>query len=532
MSTPFSSQHLAELQTEFSKSWQALLEQSKTGQLTKPKDRRFSADAWASHPSFLFMANAYVLSAETLQKMVDAVEMPDHEREKLRFATMQWLDAIAPSNFLATNPDAQQALVQSNGMSLMQGVQNFYADLQKGYLSQTDESKFTVGENLAITEGQVVFENPLFQLIQYTPLTEKVYQTPLLVVPPCINKYYILDLQPENSFARYAVEQGFTVFLVSWRNPQPGDADGILQATWADYLQTGVLQAVDVVKEISGVDKINALGFCVGGTLLASALALAKARGQDPVNCLTLLTTLLDFEDTGILDIFVDETHVRMREHQIGQGGLLGARELATTFSFLRPNELVWNYVVANYLKGQTPAAFDLLYWNSDGTNLPGPFFTWYLRNTYLENNLKVPGKVVVDGTPVSLSDLTMPTYIYGSREDHIVPWKSAYASAGVLKGPMQFVMGASGHIAGVVNPPAKKKRSYWVADTINPAELSADDWLAKSQEHPGSWWTHWSTWLAGQSGACDKTAKKSLGNARYQPIEAAPGRYVKVRSA
>ena len=532
MSIPFSSQRLAELQAEFSKGWQALLAQSEKGELTTPKDRRFSGDAWASHPSFLFMANAYLLSAETMQKMVDAVDMPEDAREKLRFATMQWLDAMAPSNFLATNPDAQHALIQSNGMSLMQGIQNFYADLQKGYLSQSDESRFTVGENLAITEGQVVFENPLFQLIQYTPLTEQVYQTPLLVVPPCINKYYILDLQPENSFARYAVEQGFTVFLVSWRNPQPGDTDGILQATWADYLQTGVLQAVDVVKAISGEEKINALGFCVGGTLLASALALAKARGQEPVKSLTLLTTLLDFEDTGILDIFIDEVHVRMREHQLSHGGLLGARELATTFSFLRPNELVWNYVVANYLKGQTPPAFDLLYWNSDGTNLPGPFFAWYLRNTYLENNLKVPGKVVVDGTPVSLTDLTMPAYIYGSREDHIVPWKSAYASSGVLKGPMQFVMGASGHIAGVVNPPAKKKRSYWVAEGTNPAMMSADEWLAKSQEHPGSWWPHWSAWLASQSGARDKVANKSLGNARYQPLEAAPGRYVKVRSA
>ncbi|MFA5596430.1 MAG: class I poly(R)-hydroxyalkanoic acid synthase [Pusillimonas sp.] len=533
MSIPFPNERLTELQAEFAKGWQDLLSQSHKGELANPKDRRFSGDAWAANPAFLFMANAYMLSAETMQKMVDAVDMPEHTREKLRFATMQWLDAMAPSNFLATNPDAQHALVQSKGMSLVQGVQNFYGDLQKGYLSQTDESKFTVGENLAITDGQVVFENPLFQLVQYTPLTEKVHEIPLLIVPPCINKFYILDLQPENSLVRYAVEQGFTVFLVSWRNPQPSDTDGILQATWADFLQSGVLQAVDVVKDITQSEKINALGFCVGGTLLASALALAKARGQDPVNSLTLLTTLLDFEDTGVIDIFIDEANVRRREQQLGGGGIMPARELATTFSFLRPNELVWNYVVANYLKGQTPPAFDLLYWNSDGTNMPGPFFAWYLRNTYLENNLKVPGKVVVDGTPVSLSDLTMPTYLYGSREDHIVPWKSAYASSGVLKGPMQFVMGASGHIAGVVNPPAKKKRNYWVSPgSVNPATLTADEWLEKSEQHPGSWWPHWSSWLASHSGAHEKTAIKTLGNARYQPLESAPGRYVKVRSA
>ena len=533
MSTPFPNERLTELQAEFAKGWQDLLSQSHKGELANPKDRRFSGDAWAANPAFLFMANAYMLSAETMQKMVDAVDKPEHTREKLRFATMQWLDAMAPSNFLATNPDAQHALVQSKGMSLVQGVQNFYGDLQKGYLSQTDESKFTVGENLAITDGQVVFENPLFQLVQYTPLTEKVHEIPLLIVPPCINKFYILDLQPENSLVRYAVEQGFTVFLVSWRNPQPSDTDGILQATWADFLQSGVLQAVDVVKDITQSEKINALGFCVGGTLLASALALAKARGQDPVNSLTLLTTLLDFEDTGVIDIFIDEANVRWREQQLGGGGIMPARELATTFSFLRPNELVWNYVVANYLKGQTPPAFDLLYWNSDGTNMPGPFFAWYLRNTYLENNLKVPGKVVVDGTPVSLSDLTMPTYLYGSREDHIVPWKSAYASSGVLKGPMQFVMGASGHIAGVVNPPAKKKRNYWVSPgSVNPATLTADEWLEKSEQHPGSWWPHWSSWLASHSGAHEKTAIKTLGNARYQPLESAPGRYVKVRSA
>lgn len=531
MSIPFSGQQLNEIQAEFSKSWQELLHKAEHGQLELPKDRRFSAQAWASHPAYLLMAHAYLLSGQAMQKMVDTADVPDDTRERLRFSVMQWLDAMAPSNFLATNPDAQHTLLQTKGMSLAQGIQNFFTDLQKGHLSQTDESHFSVGENLAITEGQVVFENPLFQLIQYTPLAAQVYRTPLLVVPPCINKFYILDLQPDNSFVRYAVEQGFTVFMVSWRNPQLTDTDGILQATWADYLQSGVLQAVKVVQDISGAAKINALGFCVGGTLLASALALAKARGEDPVNSLTLLTTLLNFEDTGVLDVFIDEGHVNAREHQLGQGGLLFARELATTFSFLRPNELVWNYVVNNYLKGQSPPAFDLLYWNADGTNLPGPFFAWYLRNTYLENNLVVPGKVVVDGTPVDLGAIDIPAYVYGSREDHIVPWKAAYASMSLLQGPRQFVMGASGHIAGVVNPPAKNKRCYWVApDTTGKKVVSARDWFDAAQEHPGSWWLHWSDWLAGHSGTRRKAVKR-LGNTRFVPTEAAPGRYVKVKA-
>ncbi|MBC7204431.1 MAG: alpha/beta fold hydrolase, partial [Pusillimonas sp.] len=401
MNSPHFPENLAKIQGEFIANWQNLLTQMQAGSLPAVKDRRFSSSAWKAHPNFLFLAHAHLLAAQTMQQMIDSADLSEDQRERVKFSAMQWLDAVAPSNYLATNPDVQQTLFETKGVSLLQGMMNFLQDMQKGHMSQTDESRFEVGKNLAVTPGQVVYENALFQLIQYAPQTAQVYKTPLLMVPPCINKYYILDLQPDNSFVQYAVEQGFTVFMISWRNPQPCDTDDIDKATWADYIQHGVLQAIDIVRDISGEGKINALGFCVGGTLVASALAVARARGEDPVNSLSLLTAFLDFSDTGILDVFVDDAHVAYRELQLGQGGLMSARELATTFSFLRPNELVWNYVVSNYLKGQSPPAFDLLYWNADGTNLPGPFFAWYLRHTYLENSLVQAGKVTVDGTPL-----------------------------------------------------------------------------------------------------------------------------------
>lgn len=525
---------LADIQAQFSRGWQQVLAAARDGSLTSPSDRRFRAEAWSSTQGSLLTAHAYLLSAQAMQDMVEAAQMPTPVRDRLRFSVQQWLDAWAPTNFLATNPDALQTLIDSKGKSLLDGLSNFMQDMQKGRMSQTDESAFEVGRNLAVTPGQVVFENTLMQVIQYEPLTPTVHQLPLLMVPPCINKFYILDLQPQNSFVRYALEQGFRVFLVSWRNPLPADDDGIQEATWADYLDQGVLKAIDVVQDISRQPQINALGFCVGGTLLANALSLAHARGQDPVASLTLLTTMLDFQDTGILDVFIDELHVQTREHQIGQSGLMPARDLATTFSFLRPNELVWNYVVSNYLKGEMPAPFDLLFWNSDGTNLPGPFFAWYLRQTYLENNLKQPGEVEIDGHRLSFDVLDMPAYVYGSREDHIVPWRSAYASTALLKGQQRFVLGASGHIAGVINPAQSGRRSYWAHDepSYGCEHMPGDpeQWLSQAVEHRGSWWPDWSQWLAEHAGPRRK-AVKTCGNASYPPIEDAPGRYVKVRA-
>jgi polyhydroxyalkanoate synthase len=408
-------------------------------------------------------------------------------------------------------------------------LKNLLSDVQRGRISQTDETKFQVGENVATTPGAVVFQNRFFQLIQYKPATTTVYQRPILLVPPCINKFYILDLQPENSFVRHAVEQGFTVFLMSWRNPLADDQDGIESATWDDYLEEGVLKALEVTREISGQQQINALGFCVGGTVLATALAVATARGEQPVSALTMLTSMVDFKDTGALGVFVDEQHAKLREQQIGQGGLMSARELGATFSFLRPNELVWNYVVSNYLKGETPAAFDLLFWNGDSTNLPGPFFTWYFRNTYLENKLRAPNKLTCCGQRIDLRKLNMPTYLYASREDHIVPWRSAFASMSLFSGENRFILGASGHIAGVINPPAKQKRSYWVG-TDKSSHTDPEKWDAAATEVAGSWWPDWYKWLATQSGKKVKPAK-ALGSTKHKVIEAAPGSYVKVRA-
>lgn len=524
-------EHIQQLQTEFTENFRQLMLQASQGSLPPVKDRRFSSEAWQQNPQFSALAHLYLLSASTMNKWVEQLEIPDASRERLRFSITQWLDAFAPSNFFALNPDALKAFQESKGESLQKGMANLMHDLQKGRITQTDETVFEVGRNLAITEGSVVFENPYFQLIQYKPQTPTVHETPLLMVPPCINKYYILDLQPENSMVAYTVAQGHTVFLVSWRNPLPEDKDDIQNATWEDYIENGVLKAISVVSDISGKEKINALGFCVGGTMLACALAVARKRGQDPVAALSLLTTFLDFEHTGIMDVFVDEAHASLREQQLGQGGLLTAAELGTTFSFLRPNELVWNYVVNNYLKGQSPAAFDLLYWNADGTNLPGPFFTWYFRNTYLENNLKKPNYLSISGTPVDLGLLDMPVYIYASKDDHIVPWDSAYASTHILQGPKRFVLGASGHIAGVINPPAKNKRHYWVssAETEQVFPVSSQ-WFDNTRQVQGSWWPDWSEWLASHAGKKVR-AKKTAGNGTYPELESAPGKYVKVKA-
>jgi polyhydroxyalkanoate synthase len=369
----------------------------------------------------------------------------------------------------------------------------------------------------------VVFENELIQLIQYQPATAKVRKRPLLMVPPCINKFYILDLQPENSFVRYAVEQGNTVFMLSWRNI---DDDSLGGLTWDDYIADGVLKAIEVVRAISKADAINALGFCVGGTLLAAALAVLRARGEERVASVTLLATMLDFTYPGDIGVFVDEASMAAREAAIGKGGIFSGRDLAFVFSALRANDLVWSYVVNNYLKGKTPDAFDILYWNADSTNLPGPMYCWYVRNMYLENKLREPGRLTLCGVPADLGAIRLPTYILATREDHIVPWKSAYLSTGHLKGDTRFVLGASGHVAGVINPPAKTRRSYWTSAQL---AADADAWLAGATETPGSWWPDWNAWLQGFSGG-ERAAPKKLGNAKFKPIEPAPGRYVKVR--
>ncbi len=501
--------------------------------LPAASDRRFSAEAWKKNPLSQFSASTYLLNSHVLMGLADAVESDEKTKARLRFAVEQWMAATAPSNFLALNAEAQQKAIDSRGESIAKGMANMLHDMKQGHVSMTDESVFEVGKNVATTEGAVVFENEYFQLLEYKPLTDRVHEKPFLLVPPCINKFYILDLQPENSLIRYAVAQGHRTFVLSWRNPD----ESMAGKTWDDYIEHAPIKAISVVQEITGADTINALGFCVGGTILATALAVLAARGEKPVASMTLLTSLLDFTDTGILDIFIDETSVKYREAEMGKGGLLKGSDLASTFSFLRPNDLVWNYVVGNYLKGETPPPFDLLYWNSDSTNLPGPFYAWYLRNTYFENNLIKAGKTVVCGEKIDLGTIDMPVYIYGSREDHIVPIGGAYASTQVLPGKKRFVMGASGHIAGVINPPAKNKRSYWTNDKLPSTKAAGAkfpatqaEWLKGATEHPGSWWTDWSGWLAEHAGK-QIAAPKTYGNRKHKVMEAAPGRYVKAKA-
>ena len=552
-SVQFDAPKLQGLQQEYVKAFQSLSD-AQTIQAMLAKDKRFSKPEWSANPVAAMAAANYLLGSRMLTGMAEAVQGDDKTRSRVRFAVEQWVAAMAPSNFLALNADALNKIVETKGESLAQGISNLLADMRQGHVSMTDESLFTVGKNVATTEGAVVFENELFQLIEYKPLTAKVYEKPFLMVPPCINKFYILDLQPDNSVIRYAVSEGHHTFVVSWRNPD----ESLSGATWDDYIENGVLKAVSTVQDICAVPQINVLGFCVGGTMLTTAMAVLTARhtrehGQPaakptrsrsaagktaskttvkteatpfPVASMTLLTTLLDFSDTGILDIFIDENMVRLREMQMGKGGLMKGQDMASTFSFLRPNDLVWNYVVGNYLKGETPPPFDLLYWNSDSTNLPGPFYAWYLRNLYLENNLTKSGALTVCGETVDISAVKLPVYVYGSREDHIVPVSAAYASTQVLGGDLRFVMGASGHIAGVINPPAKNKRSHWLReDGEFPATFS--DWTEGATEYPGSWWTDWSAWLGSHAGK-QVAAPKTYGRAKaYAAIEDAPGRYV-----
>jgi polyhydroxyalkanoate synthase len=521
----FAPDKLQELQRQYTSELAQLWNQA-LAPAQKIKDRRFAADAWTQNPIAAFSAAAYLLNSRTLMGLADAVESDAKTRARIRFSLEQWIAAAAPSNFLAFNPDAQQKAIDSQGESISRGLKNLMHDIEQGHVSMTDESLFEVGRNVATTEGAVVFENELFQLIEYKPLSATVHERPFLLVPPCINKFYILDLQPENSFVRYAVANGHRTFVVSWRNPD----ESLARATWDDYIENAAIKAIHTVQEICAAKSINALGFCVGGTILCTALAVLAARGEKPLASATFLTSLIEFSDTGVLDVFIDEAFVRQREAQLAKGGLLKGRDLNSTFSFLRPNDLVWNYVVGNYLKGETPPPFDLLYWNSDGTNLPGPMYCWYIRNTYHENNLVKPGKVVVCGEKIDLRKVDLPVYIYASREDHIVPIGGAYASTQHLPGKKRFVMGASGHIAGVINPPAANKRSHWTReDGLFPPKV--DDWIAGATEHPGSWWGDWAKWLKGHAGKRVPAPKAYGAKGKYKAIEPAPGRYVKAKA-
>ena len=521
----------AALQARYSKLhaalWQSTLAREAGSEVTPVAppdrgDRRFSSAEWQRIPWFDYLRQSYLINSHFLSDWIEALDAEPRAKERLRFIARQFSDAMSPANFAATNPEALKLALETKGESLTQGVRQLIEDVQKGRISTTDESVFEVGRNLAVTEGAVVFENELIQLIQYKPVTPTVFKHPLVMIPPCINKYYILDLQPENSLVRYAVEQGHPVFMVSWRNI----TEELGHLTWDDYIEKGVLKALDVARAICGAEKVNALGFCVGGTMLGAALAVMRQKAENSVESATFLASMLDFADTGEIGLFIDEASVALREAAIGKGGIMSGRDLALVFSALRANDLVWSYVVNNYLKGRSPEAFDLLYWNADSTNLPGPMYCWYVRNTYLENQLRVPGKLQVLGVPVDLGKVAVPAYVLGTREDHIVPWRTAYRTTRLLGGDMRFVLGASGHIAGIVNPASKNKRSYWSSESFPD---DADAWLAEATEKPGSWWPDWDAWLEGFGGGRVK-ARARLGNAKFKPIEAAPGRYVRHR--
>ncbi len=505
---------------------QAMTQPAASADLLSMRDKRFNSEAWQAAPQFRFLAESYLTTCRLMMESIDSVEADGETRQRMRFFTKQYLDALSPANFLLTNPEALKSAIETKGESLRAGVENLREDMAKGHISMTDEAAFAVGKNIATTPGSVVFENEIFQLIQYTPTTPKVHLRPLLMVPPCINKYYILDLRKDNSFVEYAVQQGFTVFIVSWRNVGPAQG----QLTWDDYIANGVVKAIDTVRLITNVDKINTLGFCVGGTLLASTLAVLRRLGHDVVESATFLTTFLDFSDVGEIAAYIDEAFVERREREVGEGGIVNGAELAFAFSSLRANELVWNYVVNNYLKGDKPPAFDLLFWNGDSTNLPGRWYCYYLRNTYFENNLIKPDKMTMCGVPVDLSYVDMPAFVFAAREDHIVPWRGAFSSATYLSGDTHFVLGASGHVAGVINPASKNKRSYWQGQPLNESEAAPEAWLGKAHETEGSWWPHWAAWLQERSGRMIP-ARQQLGSAEYQPIENAPGRYVKEKA-
>ncbi len=471
---------------------------------------------------FRYIRDSYLLTSKMMMQAVEQASLDAPTKQRMRFFMRQYLDAAAPSNYLMTNPEAIKAALESRGETLQEGMKNLMADMEKGRISMTDETAFEVGRNIAVSKGSVVFQNELLQLIQYAPTTAKVHERPLVMVPPCINKFYIMDLQPENSLVRYAVEQGHTVFMVSWRNVKKQHS----HVTWDDYI-AALIEGLDEARAVAKSPKMNVLGFCIGGTLVAAALAVLERRKRNPAVSLTLLTTLLDFTDVGEIRVYIDKNFVEKREKQLEKGGLVPGGELASAFSSLRANDLVWSYVVNNYLKGKQPPAFDLLYWNADATNLPGPMYAYYLRNTYEDNKLAKPDALTMCGEPVSLKRVKLPTFVFAAREDHIVPWRGGYLSARTLGGKVKFVLGASGHIAGTINPASKGKRSYWTNERLGE---SADQWFAGAKEHPGSWWTEWTRWLAPHGGKM-VAARKKLGSAKRKPLEPAPGSYARERA-
>lgn len=489
------------------------------------KDRRFKDDAWREHEVFDFIRQSYLLSARYFRHVVEGTEgLEPKTAQKVDFYTRQFVDAMSPTNFLMTNPEVLRRTAETGGENLLRGLSNLLGDLERGRgqlkIRMTDDTKFKVGENIAVTPGKVVFQNDLMQLIQYAPTTEKVLKRPLLIIPPWINKFYILDLRPKNSFIRWAVEQGHTVFVVSWVNPD----SKLAEKGFEDYMREGPYAALDAIEAATGEKGANVIGYCLGGTLLASTLAHMAAKKDTRVKSATFFTTMVDFEEAGELGVFIDEEQLAALEEKMQKRGFLEGQEMATTFNMLRANDLIWSFVVNNYLMGQEPFPFDLLYWNDDSTRMPAKMHSFYLRRMYQQNDLVKPGAIELDGVKLDLRKIKVPAYILSTREDHIAPWISTYRATQIYKGPVRFVLAASGHIAGVANPPDAGKYSHWINDEQPP---EAEAWFKGATELAGSWWPDWHRWVSGLDKAM--VPARIPGEGGLPAIEDAPGSYVKV---
>jgi polyhydroxyalkanoate synthase len=513
-------EQLADLQRRYlaahARLWSDVLEGRRSGD-TADGDRRFQGEDWNTLPFFRLVKDSYLLYARFVAELIELAQLAPDVQRRLRFVARQAVDALAPTNSAWTNPEVLRLAAQTHGASLHDGARHLADDLARGRITMSAPHAFEVGRNVATTQGAVVLENDVAQLIQYAPRTAQVFSRPLLIVPPFINKYYILDLQPHNSFVRFALDQGLQVYLVSWRNVGHAQA----QRTWDDYVRQGVLDPIEAALQVSGARSLNALGFCVGGTLLATALSVMDRPAR--VSSLTLLAAMLDFTEVGDIGVYVDRDYVEECERRYARGGVVPGAQIAASFASLRANDLLWSFVVNNYLKGRTPPAFDLLAWNADSSNLPGPLYAWYLRNLYLENRLREPRRLQVLDRQADLGRLRMPTYVLAAREDHIVPWTSAYASARLLPGRIVFVLSASGHVAGIVNPPPSR-RHYW---TAGASGADAQAWLRTAVHHGGSWWGDWAGWIRARAGQA-VAAPTQCGSARYPMLEPAPGRFVR----
>ncbi len=490
------------------------------------EDRRFRDQAWSDNSLFDFIKQSYLLTARCIQGAVKHVEgLDERTARKVDFYTRQFVDALAPSNFVMTNPEVLRATIDSRGENLLNGLKNLLDDLDRGKgrlaITMTDMAAFKIGENVATTQGKVVYQNDLIQLLQFTPTTETVKRRPLLIIPPWINKYYILDLRPRNSFIRWAVEQGHTVFVISWVNPD----ERLSAKSFEDYMREGPLAALDAMEQATGEREANVIGYCLGGTLLAATLAYMTAKRDHRVKSATYLVTMVDFAEAGELSVFIDEEQLHALEERMDKKGYLEARDMHTTFNMLRANDLIWSFVVNNYLLGKSPFPFDLLYWNADSTRMPAAMHSFYLRKMYQENLLAKPGGITLGDMPIDLRRIKTPAFLLSTREDHIAPWRSTYAATQLYAGPIKFVLSASGHIAGVVNPPGSKY-GHWENDNNPP---TAEEWLASATQRPDSWWPVWEQWIAKYAGG--EVPARQPGDGKLTPIEDAPGAYVKVRA-